>query len=219
MAQPLEVNYAPKNGLQHRLRAAWPTAQLLIVDGEPGTGKTAGAMGESLLMLRDRTVDRIILCRPRVPSGPALGFLTGDLVEKLLPWLASVQDAMRGFTKLTFASLSKRIEIADVGMIQGRTVARSVLIVDEAQNLGDRQQLVGLATRVGEGGKVVLCGDPNQSNIRISPNPFARFAQDHRHTPGVAVITATRDDQLRSGFVKTFLEAEERLTRPGANPP
>jgi len=217
---PPQVTYTPRNPLQHRLRELLPASHLVILDGEPGTGKTAGAFGEALLLLVRDEIDRIILARPPVPCGPGIGFLTGDLTAKMTPWLSSVADAMRGFTDLSFARLGKRVEIADLGMIQGRTVRNEILIVDEAQNLFDRQQLVCLATRVGEGGKVILCGDPAQSNLRRpGPVPFARFAQDHRHTPGVAVITATRDDQLRSGFVKTFLEAEERLTRPGANPP
>lgn len=211
MAPKLEVKYTPKNGLQKRLRAVYDAASVIILDGEPGTGKTAGAIGEALTSLAKGDIERIILCRPPVPCGPSLGYLTGDLVEKMTPWLASVADAMRGFTDLTFAKLGKKIEIADIGMVQGRTVAGEVLIVDEAANLFDRQQCVCLATRVGDGGKVILCGDPNQSNIRVSPNPFAQFAADHRDTPGVAVVTATREDQLRSGFVKDFLDAEDRI--------
>lgn len=208
---PMESRYQPGNRLQTDLARVWPDADLIVLTGEAGTGKTTGAMGQALADLLADRIRKIIVTRPPVSNGPGIGFLTGDLREKMTPWLGSVQDSMEGFTNATFARLGPRLEVADLGLIQGRTVRDAVLIVDEASNCYDRELLVCLATRVGRNGKVVLCGDPYQSNLRVRPNPFALFARDHAKTVRVAVLTATRADQLRSGFVKTFLDAEDRI--------
>jgi predicted ribonuclease YlaK len=208
---PLESSYEPRNQIQRDLAREWAEASVIILTGESGTGKTTGGFGQAMADLLGGKIRKIIATRPPVPNGPGIGFLQGNLVEKMTPWLGSVSDSMDGFTNATFARLGAKFEIADLGLIQGRTVRDAVLIVDEASNIYDRQLLVCLATRVGRNGKVVLCGDPYQSNLRYSPNPFALFARDHARTPGVVVLTATRDDQLRSGFVKTFLEAEEKI--------
>ena len=208
-SQPLVSSYLPKNQLQRDLRVCWPDSKVVILTGEPGTGKTSGAVGEALNDLLADRIRKIIFTRPPVPNGPGIGHLPGDVSEKMTPWLSSVSDSMAGFTNATFAKLNGKIEIADLGLVQGRTVRDAVLIVDEASNIYSRQLLVCLATRVGKNGKVVLCGDPKQSNLGYSPNPFEVFAADHATTPGVTVLTATRQDQLRSGFVKDFLDVED----------
>jgi phosphate starvation-inducible protein PhoH and related proteins len=206
---PLVSSYQPKNSLQRELSQCWNEAKVIILTGEPGTGKTSGAVGEALNDLLADRIRKIIFTRPPVPNGPGIGHLPGDVSEKMTPWLSSVSDSMAGFTNATFQKLQGKIEIADLGLVQGRTVRDAVLIVDEASNIYSRQLLVCLATRVGKNGKVVLCGDPKQSNLGYSPNPFEVFAADHATTPGVAVLTAKRSDQLRSGFVKDFLDVED----------
>lgn len=210
---PLVSSYQPKNQLQRDLAACWNESKVIILTGEPGTGKTAGAVGQAINDLLASKIRKVIFARPPVPNGPSIGHLPGDVTEKMTPWLASVADAMAGFTNASFARLGSSLEIADLGLVQGRTVRDAVLIVDEASNVYSRQLLVCLATRVGKNGKVVLCGDPYQSNLGYSPNPFETFSADHSTTPGVSVLTATRKDQLRSGFVKDFLDMEDWIQR------
>jgi len=209
--QPMECWYSPKNGVQRALSEVWAASSLIVLTGEPGTGKSAGAMGQAMIDLFANRIEKIIISRPPVPSGRSIGFLTGDLVEKMTPWVQSLADACSPFTDATFGKLGPKLEIADIGLVQGRTVRNAVLIVDEASNLFDRQQCLCLATRVGENAKVIWCGDPNQSNLNVHPNPFVEFSEDHRGTKGVAVLTATRADVIRSGFCKTILDAEDAI--------
>jgi len=213
---PLECGYAPKNSLQRQLRSVLPDASVIILNGEQGTGKTGGAIGEGLLALLrpDSGIRKLMVTRPSVSRGSRLGFMPGDLLEKMAPWLASVNDAMEGFSNATIAKLGGRVEVISLEHIQGRTVRNAWLVVDEAENLWDRAEIIDVVTRVGPGGKVFLAGNPPQSRLPHAPNPFGEFIVDHQRTPGVAVITATRDDQLRSpGFLKTFLEIEEKIQR------
>lgn len=207
----LQCVYTPQNNLQRALQAAWVSSRFIVLTGGPGTGKTGGAVGQALIDLINERVRKIILTRPPVSQGPGIGFLTGTLEEKMAPWLGSVQDAMEGFSDATLAKLGRYIEIADLGMIQGRTVRDAILIVDEASNVYDRAMMLCLATRVGRNGKVVLCGDPMQTNIGTRPNPFADFAADHANVPGVSVLTATPADVIRSDFVSAIMDNEERV--------
>ncbi len=210
---PLVSNYEPKNRLQRELRRVWRDSHVILLTGEAGTGKTSGAMGEALQDLLNERIRKIVVTRPPVPCGPSIGYLEGSLIEKMAPYMSSLGDAMDSFTNATFAKLGAKIEIADIGTLQGRTIKDAVLVCDEASNVASRQQLVCLATRVGKNGKIVLAGDEYQSNLRVRPNPFAEFAADHANTPGVTVLKATREDQLRSGFVRDFLEIEEQIQR------
>jgi len=217
--QPMECWYQPKNNIQRALAEAWAASSLIVLTGEPGTGKSAGAMGQALLDLFADRIEKVIISRPPVPNGRGIGFLTGDLAEKMTPWVQSLADACSPFTSATFSKLGPKLEIADIGLVQGRTVRNAVLIVDEASNLFDRQQCLCLATRVGENAKVIWCGDPNQSNLHVHPNPFVEFSEDHRGTKGVSVLTATRADVIRSGFCKTVLDAEDVIQARKRNGP
>lgn len=210
---PLVSNYEPKNQLQRDLRRVWRESHVILLTGEAGTGKSSGAIGEALNDLLNERIRKIVVTRPPIPCGPSIGFLEGSLMDKMAPWIQSLGDSMDSFTNATFAKLGTKIEVMDLGHLQGRTIKDAVLVCDEASNVVSRQQLVCLATRVGKNGKIVLAGDEYQSNLRIQPNPFASFAEDHRNTPGVSVLTATRDDQLRSGFIRDFLEIEEAIQK------
>jgi len=207
---PMACWYEPKNSIQRALAEVWAASSLIVLTGEPGTGKSAGAMGQAMLDLFAGRIEKIIISRPPVPSGRSIGFLTGDLIEKMTPWVRSLAHACAPFTNASFAKLgADKVEIVDLGYVQGWTVRNAVLIVDEASNLFDRQQCLCLATRVGENAKVIWCGDPGQSNLHVYPNPFVEFSEDHRGTKGVSVLTATRADVMRSEFCKEILNAED----------
>ena len=210
-AKPIQINYTPKNNLQRELRIIWPTAKVIFITGGPGTGKTAGAFGEALLDVYVRVKRRkIMIARSPIPKGPSLGYDPGSLDEKLVSWTEQFNDAMEGFTDGNITKFREHVERIDVARIQGRTVRDAVLIVDEASDL-EFDALKNICTRVGRNGLVVLCGDPDQTNLkRRTENPFVRMMRYQETTPGVYILRAdVKSDQLREGFIIDFLEACE----------
>ena len=136
--------------------------------GPAGTGKTYLAMAQGLQYLRDKTVQRLVLTRPAVEAGEALGFLPGDLKEKIFPYLRPLYDAL--FEMLETEEAEKLIErgfieIAPLAYMRGRTLKNAFIILDEAQNTTTEQMLMFL-TRLGEGSRCVVTGDPSQIDLR-----------------------------------------------------
>lgn len=207
MAKPpkLELAYEPRNDRQRLIRELWPQTRLLIATGEAGTGKTTAALGEALAEVAAGRSRRILLCRPTVAVEEELGFLPGDLNAKLGPWLSAFGDCLGEISNATLDSLLKDVvEMVPIGMLRGRTVSGGTLIVDEAQNCTERQLLCA-ATRVGRGGRVVLCGDPLQSDIATAPNPLTAFAKRVQKVKGVAWVQFEDEDQVRDEFVSALL--------------
>ena len=136
--------------------------------GPAGTGKTYLAMAQGLQYLRDKTVQRLVLTRPAVEAGEALGFLPGDLKEKIFPYLRPLYDALFEMIETEEAEkLIERgfIEIAPLAYMRGRTLKNAFIILDEAQNTTTEQMLMFL-TRLGEGSRCVVTGDPSQIDLR-----------------------------------------------------
>ncbi len=136
--------------------------------GPAGTGKTYLAMAQGLQCLRDKTVQRLVLTRPAVEAGEALGFLPGDLKEKIFPYLRPLYDALYEMVETEEAEkLIERgfIEIAPLAYMRGRTLKSAFIILDEAQNTTTEQMLMFL-TRLGEGSRCVVTGDPSQVDLR-----------------------------------------------------
>ena len=136
--------------------------------GPAGTGKTYLAMAQGLQYLRDKSVQRLVLTRPAVEAGEALGFLPGDLKEKIFPYLRPLYDAL--FEMLETEEAEKLIErgfieIAPLAYMRGRTLKNAFIILDEAQNTTTEQMLMFL-TRLGEGSRCVVTGDPSQVDLR-----------------------------------------------------
>jgi phosphate starvation-inducible protein PhoH and related proteins len=136
--------------------------------GPAGTGKTYLAMAQGLQCLRDKSVQRLVLTRPAVEAGEALGFLPGDLKEKIFPYLRPLYDAL--FEMLETEEAEKLIErgfieIAPLAYMRGRTLKNAFIILDEAQNTTTEQMLMFL-TRLGEGSRCVVTGDPSQIDLR-----------------------------------------------------
>ena len=136
--------------------------------GPAGTGKTYLAMAYALDLLKSRQIDRIMLTRPAVEAGEALGFLPGALEEKVLPYLRPLYDAMNDMLDsseaLRFAE-KNLIEIAPLAYMRGRTLNRACVILDEAQN-ASREQMLMFLTRMGEDSKCIVTGDPSQIDLR-----------------------------------------------------
>lgn len=198
-------DFVPRNANQKRVREEWGDAKLLILTGPAGTGKTAAAVSMAFADVMRGESRKVMLCRPMVSVEEDMGFLPGSVEDKITPWLGAVQDTLGSMYSANLESLRGKFEAASVGMLRGRTVFKSTLIVDEAQN-STYQQLVCAATRVGSGGRVVLCGDPAQSDLGITPNPLETFAKRVCKAEGVVWIQFGLADQVRDPFVSRILK-------------
>lgn len=180
--------------------------------GPAGTGKTFLAMAYALDMLKNRRVDRIVLTRPAVEAGEALGFLPGALEEKVLPYLRPLYDAMREMLDKTEAQKfaeNQLVEIAPLAYMRGRTLNRACVILDEAQN-ATREQMFMLLTRLGEGSKGIVTGDPSQIDLR--PKRNSGLLEAMNLLPGVEGISFThftQGDVVRHPVVARIIEAYE----------
>ena len=135
--------------------------------GPAGTGKTYLAVAAALKLLQDKTVEKVILTRPAVEAGEALGFLPGDLQEKLLPYLRPLYDAMNDMlgAEETLKLMERQIiEIAPLAYMRGRTLSNAFIILDEAQNTTMEQMMMFL-TRLGENSRMIITGDITQIDL------------------------------------------------------
>lgn len=188
--------------------------------GPAGTGKTYLAVAMALAVLRDGKVSRIILTRPAVEAGEALGFLPGDLYEKITPYLRPLHDALHDM--LPAEDIQKHtergtIEIAPLAYMRGRTLNNAFIILDEAQNSTTEQMLMFL-TRLGHGSKAVVTGDETQ--IDLPPHKHSGLLEAHRalrNTEGIAIVEFSKRDVVRHPLVQRIISAYEEL-RGGAKP-
>jgi phosphate starvation-inducible PhoH-like protein len=189
--------------------------------GPAGTGKTYLAVAMALAALRDGKVSRIILARPAVEAGEALGFLPGDLYEKITPYLRPLQDALHDM--LPIEEIQKHtergtIEIAPLAYMRGRTLNHAFIILDEAQNSTMEQMLMFL-TRLGHGSKAVITGDETQ--IDLPPNKYSGLLEAHQvlnNVEGIAVVEFSKRDVVRHPLVQRIITAyEEHRGKPKAD--
>jgi phosphate starvation-inducible PhoH-like protein len=181
--------------------------------GPAGTGKTYLAMAYALDLLKSRQIDRIVLTRPAVEAGEALGFLPGALEEKVLPYLRPLYDAMNdmldGAEAIRFAE-KNLIEIAPLAYMRGRTLGRACVILDEAQN-ASREQMFMFLTRLGEHSKCIVTGDPSQIDLRPKSRSGLLEAIDLLgRTEGIAFVRFDGRDVVRHPVVARIIEAYER---------
>ena len=156
----------PRSEKQKKYVSALRSSDIIISTGPAGTGKTFLSVAVALTMLLDKKIERIILSRPAVEAGERLGFLPGDMREKMMPWLAPIQDNLEmilGQDKVVFRQFLEqgKIEIEALTYIRGRSINNAYMIIDEAQNL-TAHEVKTIITRVGENTKVVLTGDIEQ---------------------------------------------------------
>jgi phosphate starvation-inducible protein PhoH and related proteins len=180
--------------------------------GPAGTGKTYLAVAMALAALRDGGISRIILTRPAVEAGEALGFLPGDLYEKITPYLRPLHDALHDMLPAEeIARHMERatIEIAPLAYMRGRTLNNAFIILDEAQNSTTEQMLMFL-TRLGHGSKAVITGDETQ--IDLPGHKKSGLAEAHRalkSTEGIAIIEFSKRDVVRHPLVQRIIAAYE----------
>jgi phosphate starvation-inducible protein PhoH and related proteins len=180
--------------------------------GPAGTGKTYLAVATALSAFREGSVSRIILTRPAVEAGEALGFLPGDLYEKITPYLRPLHDALQDMLPAEeIQKLMERstIEIAPLAYMRGRTLNNAFIILDEAQNSTTEQMLMFL-TRLGHGSKAVITGDETQ--VDLPSHKHSGLAEAHRalkHTEGIAIIEFSKRDVVRHPLVQRIISAYE----------
>jgi phosphate starvation-inducible protein PhoH and related proteins len=206
---------------QKRYLDAIRTHDVTFGVGPAGTGKTYLAVAMALAALKEGKVSRIILTRPAVEAGEALGFLPGDLYEKIMPYLRPLHDALHDM--LPPEEVQKHtergvIEIAPLAYMRGRTLNHAFIILDEAQNSTTEQMFMFL-TRLGINSKAVVTGDETQ--IDLPQHRHSGLLEAHRalrHTEGIAIVEFTRRDVVRHPLVQRIIAAYEEHRgkgRPG----
>jgi phosphate starvation-inducible PhoH-like protein len=185
--------------------------------GPAGTGKTYLAVAMAVAALKKEQAARIILTRPAVEAGEALGFLPGDLQEKITPYLRPLYDALRDMLEpeeIERLVARQTIEIAPLAYMRGRTLSNAFVILDEAQNTTTEQMFM-LLTRMGPNSKCVVTGDVTQ--IDLPPNKrsgLVEALQALKNTPGIALVYFTDRDVVRHELVRSIINAYQQLRSP-----
>ena len=196
-----------KSAGQAALLSAIDERNLVLALGPAGTGKTYLAIAKAVEALEAGKVGRIVLSRPAIEAGESLGFLPGDMEDKLAPYLRPLYDALsdRLSMKRVKALMAEgQIEIAPVGYMRGRTLNNAFVVIDEAQNC-TYGQLKMLLTRLGWHSTMVVTGDPNQSDLLAGMSGLADVADRFEHLPDVSVVRLRDTDIVRHPLVASML--------------
>ncbi len=180
--------------------------------GPAGTGKTYLAVCMAVAAFKSRQVEKIILTRPAVEAGEKLGFLPGDLHEKVDPYLRPLYDALQELLGLeTYARLMERgvIEVAPLAYMRGRTLSSAFIILDEAQNT-TKEQMKMFLTRMGEGSKMVVTGDVTQIDLDGKESGLVHAAKVLSGVEGISVCRLTAKDVVRHPLVMRIIRAYEK---------
>ncbi len=186
---------------------------LVFATGPAGTGKTWLAVAHAVQLFERKEVDRIILSRPAVEAGERLGFLPGDMREKVDPYLRPIYDALYDLMDARIverALQTTEIEIAPLAFMRGRTLSNAAVIIDEAQNT-TAMQMKMLLTRLGENSRMVVNGDPSQ--VDLPPGQTSGLAEAVRllaGVEGIAHVTFTAADVIRHELVARIVEAYDK---------
>ena len=227
----LEKFNRPENGIRTKMRLITPrtvnqasyvealrSTELVLGLGPAGTGKTYLAVAQAVAMLTEGRVDRIILSRPAVEAGERLGFLPGDMRDKVDPYLRPLYDAL--FDMLPGDQVAKHletgvIEVAPLAFMRGRTLSNAFVILDEAQNTTAMQMRMFL-TRLGENGYMVVTGDPSQIDLPAGTRSGLRDAMEVLDgIKGVSIVRLDKRDVVRHQLVTRIVDAYEAFDRAG----
>jgi len=201
---------SPKTATQARYMDMLGHHDITFGLGPAGTGKTFLAVAHGAGMLMRGDVDRLIITRPAVEAGEKLGFLPGDLTEKVDPYMAPVWESLTqiiGSEQLRRRRDKGEIEVAPIAFMRGRTLAHAYVIVDEAQNTS-RLQMKMVLTRLGEGSRMAVTGDPSQIDLpNISDSGLAHAVSILEGVEGVGVTRFTAEDVVRHPMVARIVKA------------
>ena len=186
---------------------------VVFCSGPAGTGKTYLAVANAINCLKDRQIEKIILSRPAVEAGEKIGFLPGDIKEKVDPYLRPIYDAlydMMPFDKVDKKIMSGEIEIAPLAFIRGRTLKNSYIIIDEAQNT-TKVQMKMLLTRLGEGSKMVITGDLTQVDLPAGQiSGLSHSIEILKKIKGIEILKLDISDIVRHPIVSKIIDAYEK---------
>ena len=200
----------PRSEKQKNYVRALKEKEIIISSGPAGTGKTFLTVAVGLTMLLEKKIERIILSRPAVEAGERLGFLPGDMREKVDPYLRPLYDSL--YDLLDFEKIQKKIEVGDIeiaplAFMRGRTLKNSFAILDEAQNATDTQIKMFL-TRIGENSKIVINGDPSQIDLpNKSLSGLSRSKKLIGHLDEISVVDFDHKDVVRHPLVSKIVKA------------
>ena len=200
----------PRSEKQKNYIRALKESDIVISLGPAGTGKTFLAVAVALTMLLEKKIERIILSRPAVEAGERLGFLPGDMREKVDPYLRPLYDSL--YDLLDFEKIQKKIEVGDIeiaplAFMRGRTLKNSFAILDEAQNATDTQIKMFL-TRIGENSKIVINGDPSQIDLpNKTMSGLNRSKKLLGHLKEISVVDFDHTDVVRHPLVSKIVKA------------
>ncbi len=198
---------------QRKMLEASKQNDILFAIGPAGTGKTYTAVALAVLALKEREIRRIILTRPAVEAGENLGFLPGDLKEKIDPYLRPLYDALEDMIpsdKLKSMIESRTVEIAPLAFMRGRTLDNCYVILDEAQNSTDLQLKMFL-TRMGPNAKLIITGDLTQVDLpKKQMSGLFRAMKILRNIDGISIVELDTQDVVRHKLVKEIIKAYDK---------
>src|SRR6185503_15987411 len=218
---PNDILVFGPNGKTVRARTANQKVMVSSIDkndivfaiGPAGTGKTYTAVALAVRALKNKQVKKIILTRPAVEAGENLGFLPGDLKEKIDPYLRPLYDALDDMIpadKLGYYMTTRTIEIAPLAYMRGRTLDNAFIILDEAQNSNDLQLKMFL-TRIGPNAKAIITGDPTQVDLpKNQRSGLDKAMRILKNIDGIAHIELDEEDVVRHKLVKAIIKAYEK---------
>lgn len=218
MIRTRKKTIVPRSATQIEYMRALASRDIIFALGPAGTGKTYVAVAQAVSQLISGSVQRLILSRPAVEAGERLGFLPGDMKEKVDPYLRPLYDALNDCMppeQVERRIASGEIEIAPIAFMRGRTLADAFVILDEAQNTTPAQMKMFL-TRFGQNSRMVICGDPHQVDIPggASQSGLADAVRRLEGIEGIAVTRFDASDVVRHPIVGRIVEAYEG---PGAH--
>jgi len=211
-----------RSAAQDRYLTALRKFELVFAEGPAGTGKTWLAVGHAVSLLEQGLVERLVLSRPAVEAGERLGFLPGDMRDKVDPYLRPIYDALYDFMEGRMVERGIQtgmIEIAPLAFMRGRTLSKAAVLLDEAQNATAMQMKMFL-TRLGEGSRMMVNGDPTQTDL--APGQKSGLGEAIRllsAIPNVGHVRFSHVDVVRHDLVRQIVEAYERAGQEGHSAP
>jgi phosphate starvation-inducible PhoH-like protein len=213
-----EVSFAPRTINQAKLLSAIEDKNnhIIMALGPAGSGKSYIAAKYAIQQLLNGEIDKIVITRPTVEAGESLGFLPGDIEEKMQPWLLPIYDVFmehEGITRNEIKNMLAMgvIEIAPFGFMRGRTFKNAIIIADEMQN-AEANQIKMLMTRIGEGSKILITGDLEQSDKTWKKGTnglqdfITRFRMYDQGQSGISIMEFTQKDIMRHAIISTVLD-------------
>lgn len=192
--------------------------ELTLAVGPAGTGKTYLAMAMAVVALKAKEVERIVLTRPAVEAGEKLGFLPGDMTQKVDPYLRPLYDALHELMGVdSYQRLAERgtVEVAPLAFMRGRTLSDAFIILDEAQNATSEQMKMFL-TRLGANSRCIVTGDVSQTDLpRDKKSGLVEAVNVLRNVEGVAIVELTARDVVRHELVQRIVQAYEKYEKSG----